>query len=408
MPRDPLVPGEGVEPSRAFAHGFLRPARLPIPPSRPSRPSVAPRCLATVALTLVAIVAAACAEAPATDTGLPTIAFLYDGAPPDADLVSGPALAGLELAAREAGDVEIEPVNVGEESDEVRESLRAVSEDRRVVAAVVAPWTAPPPGAIELLAAEDMPVVTLSWAWGPPDEGPWRSFAVGRAQEAVALLDAAGALVPEGADLCLAGDDHPTSRALLATADELGTAAGDPPIVVAGAVRSGSATTADAVAARIAEADCPILAWIGSASAAGAVLDAGADPATIVATSRLKTDEGLALAAPGRDVRSTCACPDVSLSIDADAQRFVHDVQAESGAPPGAYTVDAYDAGRLLIGLLDASAPTRGAVAAELSRVTTFAGFVDTYAFEIDGSRAAVAPDAVGRWRAVGSRWMPA
>ena len=30
------VPGEGVEPSRAEAHRFLRPARLPVPPSRPS------------------------------------------------------------------------------------------------------------------------------------------------------------------------------------------------------------------------------------------------------------------------------------------------------------------------------------------------------------------------------------
>ncbi len=30
------VPGEGVEPSRAEAHGLLRPARLPVPPSRPA------------------------------------------------------------------------------------------------------------------------------------------------------------------------------------------------------------------------------------------------------------------------------------------------------------------------------------------------------------------------------------
>jgi hypothetical protein len=346
----------------------------------------------TAALTLVAIASVACSEAPETDTGLPTIAFLFDGGAPDADLVSGPALAGLELAAREAGGVEIEPVDVGEEPDAVRESLREVGDDRRVVAAVVAPWTAPPPGAIELLSADGLPVVTLSWAWGPPDDGPWRSFAIGRAQEAIALLDAAGALVPEGADLCLAGDDDPTSRALLATAEELGTAAGDPRLVVAG----------------IADADCPVLAWVGSASAAGAVLDAGVAPATIVATSRLKTDEGLALVAPGRDVRSTCACPDVSLSTDADAQRFVHDVQAESGAPPGAYTVEAYDAGRLLTGILEGSEPSRSSVAAGLSEVTTFAGFVDTYTFEPDGSRAPVAPDAVGRWRAVGSRWMPA
>ena len=49
-------------------------------------------------------------------------------------------------------------------------SLRALGEDRGVVAAVIAPWTAPPAGAIELLAEHGVPVVTLSWAWGPPEE----------------------------------------------------------------------------------------------------------------------------------------------------------------------------------------------------------------------------------------------
>ncbi|HEX5937260.1 MAG TPA: hypothetical protein VFZ75_06170 [Actinomycetota bacterium] len=355
----------------------------------------------------VAIVVGACSEAPATDRGLPTIAFLHDGAPPDADLVSGAALAGLELAAGEARGVAIEPVDVGEEPEMVRGSLRAIGDDRRVVAAVVAPWTVPPPFATELLAAEGLPVVTLSWAWGPPTEGPWRSLAVGRAQEAVALLDAAGALVPEGSRLCLAGDDHPTSSVLLATAERLGEAAGDPALVVAGVVRDASLATAEAVAARIDEAGCPVLAWIGSAPAAAGVLDAGVDPPTVVATSRVRTAEGLALAGPGQDVRAVCVCADVSLSLDPEMQRFVHDLQAESGSPPGAYTVEAYDAGRLLTGILDDAPLSRAAVAAGLRGVTRFVGLVDAYAFAPDGSRAPVPRDAVGRWRAVGSRWMP-
>src|SRR5262245_66509724 len=47
-----MVPGEGVEPSRACAQRFLRPSRLPVPPSRPgegrttwNRPAAGPRSL---------------------------------------------------------------------------------------------------------------------------------------------------------------------------------------------------------------------------------------------------------------------------------------------------------------------------------------------------------------------------
>ena len=336
-----------------------------------------------------------------------TIAFLFDGSPTDAGLVTAPALAGLELAAHEAGGVEIEPVNVGLSLDEVTASLRDIGDDRDVAAAVIAPSTAPPDGAIELLAAEGVPVVTLSWAWGPPrgGKGLWLSFVAGRAREAVMLLSGAN-VAPVSAAVCLAGDDHVTSRALLATAEQLGQAAGEPEIRTAGIAETGRAATADAVAARIRDFRCPVLAWIGGADMAAAVLSSVHEPLLIVGTSRIKTDDGLGLASSATAVATVCACADVSLSTDPTSQRFVHDLQAESGATPGPFAVEAYDAGRLLIGLLDGDAVTRERVATGLNHLTRFSGLVERYSFEPDGSRG---PESLrkGLWRAAGSRWLP-
>jgi hypothetical protein len=335
----------------------------------------------------------------------PTIAFLFDGSPSDAELVTSPALAGLELAAAEAGDVEIEPVDVGLSLDDVTASLQDLGEDRGVVAAVIAPWTAPPDGAIELRAAAEVPGVTLSWAWGPPREGSglWLSFVADRAREAVILLSGAD-VAPDGVAPCLAGDDHVTSRALSSTAEQLGEAAGDPGIQAAGFVQPGVAT-ASAVAARIEDSVCPDLIWIGGADVAASVLSSVPDQPLIVGTSRMKTDDGLELASPETQVFTVCACVDVSVSTQQTSQRFVHDLQAESGAPPGPFAVEAYDAGRLLIGLLEGGA-TREHAATGLEDLTRFSGLAETYRFGSDGTRA---PESLstGIWRAAGSRWLP-
>ncbi len=400
------VPGEGVEPSRAEAHGFLRPARLPVPPSRPGGSRVAARRLPAGLSCLLLLVACTGDTSPAEENA-PTIAFLFDGSAPDAELVTSPALAGLELAAHEAGGIEVEPVNVGLDREEVVASLRSLGDDRGVFAAVVAPWTAPPPGAIELLGDEGVPVVTLSWAWGPPrdDDGLWVSFVSGRAREAVVLLSAAARSVPEDAAVCLAGDDHVTSRALLETAAELGQAAGDPRLLMAGIASSGRASTG-AVAARIGEAGCPVLAWIGGTQTVASVLSSIRNPPSVVGTSRMKTDDGLELGSSGVAVSTSCACADVTLSTEARWQRFVHDLQAESGAPPGVFSVEGYDAGRLLIGSREGTGGVRSAVASALGHLTRFSGLAATYEFESDGSRASE-QSAAGIWQAVGSRWLP-
>ena len=352
---------------------------------------------------ILAIAASACGREASPPPG-PTIAFLFDGSAPDEDLVMSPALEGLELAARQMGRVHVEPVDVGDDPETVQESLDALVDDRDVLAAVVAPWTPPPPGAIERLGSEGIPVVSLSWAWGPPSEGVWRSIAPGPAREAVILLSAAGAVAPAG-PVCLAADDEPTSRALFATARDLGVGAADPPVAVAGIVRREGATAAT-VAGRVDAAGCPVVAWIGGAEAADALLAALAGDPAFVGTSRLKTDDGLQLASSGGDVHAACPCVDVSLSLDGRLQRFVHDFQADGGSPPGPYAVEAYDAGRLVIGIVLDTDGGRRAVAAALDGVRDFTGLTDTYRFAPDGSRAPE-PLVVGDWRATGSRWLP-
>jgi hypothetical protein len=412
------VPGEGVEPSRAEAHGFLRPARLPIPPSRPGRSRVAvhttlaSRNLRSCLVALLALSLPACTQdvRPPSDSSVPTVAYLFDASSPDAELVTAPALAGLELAAHRTGAIEIEPVNLRLDPGDVTASLLDLVEDRGIVAAVIAPWTAPPSGAIDLLAAHGLPVVTLSWAWGPPTggDGLWLSLVADRAREAVLLLSAAD-VAPQGAPLCVAGDDDPTSRALLESVEELGRAAGDPEILVAGSTSEAGELGGRTVAARIDIAGCPVLAWTGGAPAAAEVLSRirGAPP-LVVGTSRMKTDDGLALASPGTDVLTVCACADVTLTLDPVLERFVHDLQAESGSPPGAFAVEAYDAGRLLATILNdiGGDDLRAGVATALDDPGDREGLAGGYRFRSDGSRD---PDAiaVGVWRAAGSRWLP-
>ena len=413
-----VVPGEGVEPSRAEAHGFLRPARLPIPPSRPGRSRVAARgtrARHTLRAGLVALLAfglAACTEdgRPPSDSSVPTVAFLFDGSSPDAELVTAPALAGLELAAHRTGAIEIEPVNLGLDPGDVTASLQDLVEDRGVVAAGVAPWTAAPSGAIDLLASHGLPVVTLSWAWGPPAaaDGAWLSLVPDQGREAVLLLSAAD-VAPREAPLCVAGDDDPTSRALLEAVEQLGRAAGEPEVVSAGSSSETGELGAQTVAARIGAGDCPVLAWTGGAPAVEAVLAQirGAPP-LVVGTSRMKTDDGLALATPTTDVLTVCACVDVTLTLEPVLERFVHDLQAESGSPPGTFAVEAYDAGRLLAMILNDAAgdDLRADLAAVLDDPGDLEGLAGGYRFEPDGSRA---PDTnpVGVWRAAGSRWLP-
>jgi ABC-type branched-subunit amino acid transport system substrate-binding protein len=178
---------------------------------------------------------------------------------------------------------------------------------------------------------------------------------------------------------------------------------------VAGAVTGTQGATAGSVTEAIADAACPVLVWTGEATTAASVLSRDADrPSIVVGPSRVKTDDGLALATSGVDVLTVCACADVTLTLDPILQRFIHDLQAESGSPPGPFAVEAYDAGRLLATILANAGgdDLRAVVGAALVDPGDLEGLAGRYRFEPDGSRPS-ATIAAGTWRAAGSRWLP-
>ena len=404
MSREP-VPGEGIEPSRAEAHGFLRPARLPIPPSRPGRSSVAARRIVSGLLgLLVGGATVGCSATPSGDEG-PRIAFLFDGSAADADEVIAPALAGLRFAALGTGRPEtIQPLNVGLE--DALEMLDRIGEDRAVIAAVVAPWTAPPPGAQERLAASEIPVVSMSWAWRPETTDVWRSMAVDLEREADLLVGAAAAEPRRPG--CVAGDTQPTSDPLTAAVID---AAADPGALgprPAGVAARVGGPPPSAGPARLVDLGCDAVVWTGGAEALEPLLDADPELLTVVGTSRLKTEGGIGVGVshPVRRLVTVCACADVTLTLDPRLQRFVHDFQTESGSAPGPFAVEAYDAGRLLMTLAREHGGGRAAVAEALRARTTIDGLLGAYRFDARGSLRS-GPEGVGVWRASGSRWLP-
>jgi ABC-type branched-subunit amino acid transport system substrate-binding protein len=400
-----LVPGEGIEPSRAEAHGFLRPARLPIPPSRPRVPSVAAIARRTGLAAAVAVAVGACGFSPAAPEG-PRIAFIFDGISDEADEVSGPALAGLRFAVIGTGDPEtVVPVNLGPDPEEAARQVEATVADPSVVAAVVAPWTDPPPGIEARIAEGKIPVVSLSWGWVAPAASPAMSLAVDRTAEAELLLAAGATQAAPGSPLCLAGDGHPMSRPL---ADAVVVAAGpDAGLRRVGTVDPDRPATASDVASGLSSAGCDTVLWTGGVAALELLLDAAPSPGTVVGTSRIKTSGGIevGMAHPARRLVATCACADITLTREPELQRFIHDYQTEAAGAPGVHAVEAYDAGRLLFGIAT-EVGGREAVGDRLAATHSFDGLLGAYRIGDDGSLEA-GPAPAGWWRASGSRWLP-
>ena len=334
----------------------------------------------------------------------PRIAFLFDGSWSDSDEVTGPSLAGLRFGVLDTGNPEtIQPLNVGDEG--FSELLREVAADPAVVGAVVAPWTAPPPGAAEILATAELPVVSLTWAWGPPAaDVPYVRFSPDLLAEADLLVAAGGPAADPTSARCVAGDTHPTSGvltpAVVGAADRTGVRVRE-----AGVVDPERVATAGAVATRLHDLGCRVVLWTGGAEALGLLVDADPDLRTVVATSRVKTEGGIGVGVthPARRLVAVCACADITLTRRPDLQRFIHDYQTESGSAPGPFAIEAYDIGRWLLG---AAAGGRAGVTARVELAGAVRGLLGTYRVDADGSLLS-APTPVGSWRAFGSRWLP-
>ncbi|HET9672093.1 MAG TPA: hypothetical protein VFQ40_04520, partial [Actinomycetota bacterium] len=204
---------------------------------------------------------------------------------------------------------------------------------------------------------------------------------------------------------CVAGDTHPTrgrlSEAVVVEADRTGDPAAD-----VGAVDPERPATAGAVAGRLGSAACRVVLWTGGTDALDLLLAAAPEVRTVVGSSRIKTEGGIAVGVthPARRIVAVCACADVTLSDDPIQQRFIHDYQTESGSAPGPFSVEAYDAGRWL--LRAAAEGARGPVAETVRRAGAVEGLLGTYRLDSDGALVS-SPAAAGTWRAFGSRWLP-
>jgi hypothetical protein len=127
----------------------------------------------------------------------------------------------------------------------------------------------------------------------------------------------------------------------------------------------------------------------------------------IIGTSKLKNDEALMVAVEARiQMDTVCGCADVTLTREPSLQRFVHDFQAESAGAPGPFAVEAYDAGRMVLELLQAGTGTREDLAGRMRALGRLPGLVRTYRFGSDGSLTSEI-ESGWWWRASGSRWLP-
>jgi branched-chain amino acid transport system substrate-binding protein len=427
------VPGEGVEPSRAEAHGILSPARLPIPPSRPEADSVpaarrlpgrsAVRLFA--ALALAATMLAACTSSRAVQTGRRTvrIAFFQDlSVPEHVDLVS-PSFLALDLSIHEREgelpvDVEVVQLDTGGSPDEARALASQVVRDGSYVAAVVAPFWSEPPEVASALAAGGTPTFSLSpqspspWAGAPHQGAPvplagspdelWRRLVPDQELQAARLTE----LIERAAGrdpidpVCLLGDGSAYSNDLRSLID--GDLPGDVPreLPAPGSsvttvqdgcsleVWTGFPDTADAVAAELGDAG------LGGARA----FDFGADALKTVIPPTSPRGDGVVVGS------LTCPCADVTLDRNLAARRFVNLYQSDTGLAPGIYAAEGWDAGQILASALRGGVGDRAGMRSFVSDLQAHEGVSGSFEFDTAGE---LTHPRVGVFVAEGTRWLP-
>ncbi len=168
----------------------------------------------------------------------------------------------------------------------------------------------------------------------------------------------------------------------------------------------------DAAIARVRKAGCGVVVWLAPAEAAAAFRIAmvadGLRSVELVGDDELKADPFLVGAGATADrTIATCPCVDLSTSTELAAQRFIQDYQAEFGSPPAAYSAEAWDAARMLVGAFREGATTRSQVADALRTAGSFDGLANRYVWSPDGELNASAA-RVHVYRVEGGRWIEA
>lgn len=376
-----------------------------------------PSSLVAVALTVLI----ACSPIPNDDEPAMKIAFFQDLSVPDSlDLVSPSFLAFETVMQREVVEaegiaVEVVQLDTAGDAEAAAEMAREVAADPTFVLAVIAPFWQEPPEVARILAEAGLPTVSLSpesaspWleASAPPGDPAelWRRFVPDREAQIELLAEVAGRSASGDAaqQVCLVSDGSGYSEEL-----STGVEAALSPLP------STPVDGADAVAAadQLASSHCGSVVWIGFPLGARELAEAirEGDPERAqpidLAGDALKTV--LPPMTPDGEhvvVESVvCPCADVSVGTELESRTFVNTYQSEHGLAPGAYAVEAWDAGSLVAEALVSGTATRADMRTGLAAITTFDGVAHAYAFDSDGEPIGVRP---AQFAAAGTRWLP-
>jgi branched-chain amino acid transport system substrate-binding protein len=419
------VPGEGIEPSRAEAHGFLRPARLPIPPSRRGVPRLPARKARTVRVrspltrharsfallaSFAALTASCTAISSAHSRPVVKIAFFQDLSFDDSlELVSPSFLAiHAAVAGHEVGLASTIRVDQFDTQGDAATALGfadKVAADPGYVAVVVAPFWAEPPAVANAFDAAGLPVISLS----PIDLGSGvaatsRRFVPEQTTQVLAFVAAMRSLEGVGGPYCLSGDGSPYSQTL----EQASSTGFDGSSVQRLEVPVGDVSALRRAVSEVRASGCGVVGWTGFTAGAIALRDAlfadGLGEIPIVGVDAMKTRSYLLNAEAADGTLVTCACADVTTSPSFGTQQMVHDYQEATGLEPGVYAAEAWDAAAVLIAAVRAGAVGRPAMDASIAGLEAYEGVAGEYRFDRSGSL--VAPASAPVYRAVGLRWI--
>lgn len=344
------------------------------------------------------------------------IAFFEDSSIDGASQLVTPAYLGVQLALTEgqaAGDLPVVPILVGEDTkgDPARaaELAAEVAADPSFVGAVIGPFWSETVDVAQALSDSGVPTLSIS-SLGPGLASgglfAWRRVVVSQPQQAAAFASAVRATPAYREGVCLGGDGTAYAKALSGLVlGDLGSHH------VRESIRFSADTDAAAGLSKLKAARCGVLAWTGMGTA-GALLrssitQAGLDRVSFVGSDATKLETYLTVTdGAGDGTVVTCPCVDLTTSTRVDAQRFIHDFQAEYGSPPGAYAAEGWDVGGMFLAGFRAGAATRAAVAEAVASTSSYEGLANDYRFtssgELEGSSA-----RVHTYRAEGLRWLP-
>ena len=333
------------------------------------------------------------------------VAYVQDLAPEQALDTTLPPLQAIELAfatAAASGEmptpIEVVAFDTQGDPTAIGEVVAEIAANPGFIAAFAAPNLDGVGALVELLGPEGVPVLSLS-ARDRVEEaepGTFFRFVAPLAVQASSLADGVNVLRRPDGDVCL----------VVPPADETR---------FSNAVREGLSPAlrvfeedAEGEVPEVPSAECGTVIWTGDggggAELAASFEDAPSPSPMLIGGPGLREPDFLSEAGTAAEgAVAFCSCADVSTALGLGAQRFIQDYQSEFGAPPGPYSVEAWDAAHMLIAALEGAEPSREGLPARLASANRFEGLGRAYAFA-EGELAQPA-DAVLIYRVEGGRW---